>query len=64
MYLKKEHVEQAKRMKIKLKTESSYEKPETNSGINLKSLSILILMSEEKFSIFKLSKLLMIKLKV
>ena len=64
MYFKKEHVEQAKRMKIKLKTESSYEKPETNSGINLKSLSILILMSEEKFSIFKLSKLLMIKLKV
>ena len=31
MYFKREHVEQAKRMKIKLKTESSFEKPETNS---------------------------------
>ena len=32
MYFKREHVEQAKRMKIKLKTESSFEKPETNTG--------------------------------
>jgi len=32
MFFKKEQVEQAKRMKIKLRTESSFERPETNSG--------------------------------
>jgi hypothetical protein len=33
MFFKKEQVEQAKRMKIKLRTESSFERPETNSGM-------------------------------
>ena len=35
MFFKKEQVEEAKRMKIKLRTESSFERPETNSGMGI-----------------------------
>ena len=40
MFFKKEQVEQAKRMKIKLRTESSFERPETNAATSDRTKSV------------------------